>query len=119
MNEQRYCIDIDVRISKEKDHLELYKDGNLIETLTGLNAKKMNQVRCIIDDLISMGFVYCFLNFDGKVNEWYELHLREQTTEAESVTLVYNPEKNELKIDEQDYIISDLKILDEVIKIFK
>lgn len=119
MKEARYCIDIDVLVSKEKDHLQLFRNGKLIETLTGSEAKKMNQVRCVIDDLTAMGFVYCFLDFDGEFDEWYELHLREQTRWNDSVTLVYNPEKNELKIEEQDFVISDLKILDKVIKIYK
>jgi hypothetical protein len=115
----KYLIDFDSRLSEDKKTLELIREGNVIERIEGEIANDFYKKLVRIDELKTIGFSYCFLEFDGKLDEWYEKVLVEPSTFCEGVTILYHPETDNFEVPEQDMKFSEIEKAEAFIKAFK
>ena len=71
MKANKYLVDFDSRLSEDKQCLTLTKNDAVIDRIIGPDAN--NSVIVKINELQDMGFVYQSLEFDDRIDEWYEL----------------------------------------------
>lgn len=114
-----YLIDFDIRVSEDKNNLFLIRNNEVFDTKTGAEATGLLRRLVRIEEVKSMGFNYAFLDFDGQLNEWYELCLIDQTSNAESVTLCYYPEEDYYQLWETGQNFDSIDQVDKLIKAYK
>lgn len=114
----KYLIDFDTRLSENKQTLELLRNNQVFEKIEGEKANEIYKKLVKIDDLKLLGFSYCYLEFDGKLDEWYELRLVEQNALTEGVSLMYHPETDLFEVPENGFVFSKYEKVEKYIKAF-
>lgn len=116
MSKNRYLVDFDTEFSEDKQTLRLIRNNEVFEVLECKEANDFYKLLVKIDDLKLIGFTYCFLNFDDKLDEWYEKVITPHTDEIEGETLMYFPELDLFEIPEKQIIFTEMSRAEKMIK---
>ena len=119
MKANKYLVDFDSRLSEDKQCLTLTKNDAVIDLIIGPDANKIYSVIVKINELQDMGFVYQSLEFDDRIDEWFELRLVESSACNESVTLIYHPETDMFELPEQEMKFESMAKVESMIKAFR
>ena len=119
MKVTKYLIDFDTEISVDKKTLKLLRNNEVFEVKEGVEANRFFRLLHKIEELKSFGFAYCFLEYDGIIDEWYEKILVEPSERFEGVTLMYYPESDSFEVPEQQMKFTEMIKAESMIKAFK
>jgi hypothetical protein len=119
MKAKKYLVDFDTRVSEDKSTLQLIRNDEVFEQKNGFEAISFLRRLVRIEELVSKGFEYRFLEFDGKLDEWYELVLVSPSVRFDGVTLVYYPEEDCFEIAENGIRFTEMAKAEQMIKSFR
>lgn len=118
MNANKYLVDFDTQLSADKQTLLLLRNNEVFEVKEGSEANRFFKLLHKIEELKSFGFAYCFLEYDGMLDEWYEKILVEPSEQFEGVTLMYYPESDSFEVPEQQMIFTEMIKAEKMIKAY-
>lgn len=119
MSANKYLVDFDTEISEDNQNIKLIRNGEVFMEETGVEANELRKKLVKIHDLEMMGFCFCFLDYDGQKDEWYQLNLVEPSERCEGVTLMYYPDRDLFEIDENGVQFTEMVKVESMIKAFK
>lgn len=119
MKANKYLVDFDTQLSSDKQTLLLLRNNEVFEVKEGSEANRFFKLLHKIEELKSFGFAYCFLEYDGIIDEWYQLNLVEPSERCEGVTLMYYPDRDLFEIDENGVQFTEMVKVESMIKAFK
>jgi hypothetical protein len=119
MNANKSMIDFDTQISMDNQNIKLIRKNEVFREETGPEANELRKKLVKIHELESMGFCFCFLDYDGQKDEWYQLNLVEPSNRFEGVTLMYYPDRDLFEIAENNVQFTEMAKVEKMIKAFK
>jgi len=119
MKTNRYLVDFDTEVSIDNKTLKLLRNNEVFETMNGSDAVDFLKILHKITELEAIGFSYCFLEYDGKIDEWYEKQLVEHSPTFDGVTLMYHPALDLFEVPENEMKFTEMVKAEQMIKAFK
>ena len=118
MKENKYLIDFDTQVSDDNQTLRLLRNNKVFEVKKGDEAHEFILKLIKINELLFAGFSYCFLEFDGILDEWYEKTLVDSSKKFEGITLMYYPETDSFEVPELQMKFTEMEKAEKMIKAF-